>query len=257
MNFLKRFFSFAGSLQVTCVLLIALFTLVFWGTLFEARAGVEYGVERFFDSWFLDVAGVVPVPALKSLAVLLGVNLFCACLFRIPRKVKNMGLYLIHIALLVIIFGSLAESHYRFSSEVFALVGENIPIEKKRVVLDSADNLSFVLISADSVHAEVNVYEGKRERSFWIAPNSPLNVSFYSVYFESLEPLSSYGIESRDADVVRFWVKRDPFAFIPYLFSAMLFVGFVLHLGIRLWLKSSVSHSAPVETYRPSGDKPR
>ena len=42
---------FLGSLRVGVALLLAIFGLVFWGTLFEARAGVELGTERFFENF--------------------------------------------------------------------------------------------------------------------------------------------------------------------------------------------------------------
>ena len=103
MKFLISVLRFLGSLRVGVALLLAIFGLVFWGTLFEARAGVELGTERFFDSWIFFAAGIFPLPALKTLAIFLFVNLLCALLFRIPRTKKNVGIWILHFSLLILI----------------------------------------------------------------------------------------------------------------------------------------------------------
>ncbi len=199
-----------GSLPFGVVLLIALFVLFFWGTLFCARAGLYAGVSRFFDSWFLLVSGVLPFPALKSIAVLLGVNVLCACLFCIPHTLKNGGLLLVHVSVLVLICGSFAGERFR---ESFAAVG----LEGSEVVVDSSEGISFRIVEADSAGCSVlDRHSGEVQRVAW---NSPGRVGDYTLYFaESAEIFPG-------KNAVRFWLKRDPFAIVPYLFSGILALG--------------------------------
>lgn len=210
MKTLLAFLRFLGSLRVGIAVLCVFFILVFWGTLFEARAGLEWGVERFFDSWFLLVAGIFPFPAMKTVAVFLFFHLSLAILFRIPHTWKNFGILLVHFSFLVLILGALAGTSFRKSFEIFGMEGAN-------VVLDSASETSFRLLKADSAECLIESLESRTQRLAW---NEPQNVGGFSVYFgETLEI-------SPKMKAVRFWIKRDPFAFVPYLFSCLLAVGF-------------------------------
>lgn len=199
-----------GSLQFGVVLILAQFVLFFWGTLFCARAGLDAGVERFFDSWFLSVAGVLPFPALKSLAVLLSVNVLCACLFCIPHSLKNGGLLLVHVSVLVLIFGSFAGKSFR---ESFAAVG----LEGSAVVVDSSEGISFRIVDADSLGC--SIVDGRSVEVQRVAWNAPGRVGDYSLHFAESAEIHP------GRSVVRFWLKRDPFAFVPYLFTGILAIG--------------------------------
>lgn len=110
---------------MTVVLLVALAVLLFWGTLYQSLAGLDVGTARFFDSWFVWVFRVLPIPALKSLLVLCAVNLFCAMYFRIPRRLQSAGLYLIHVGLLFLIIGSFIADAFRESNDAYVLDGHS------------------------------------------------------------------------------------------------------------------------------------
>ena len=74
---------FLASLKLTVFLLVAFLLVIFWGVLGQANveaAGMpaDLAVDRFFGSYFVWVFDVVPVPAMKSLAVLACVNLVAA-----------------------------------------------------------------------------------------------------------------------------------------------------------------------------------
>ncbi len=113
-----------ASLRVTLVLLVALAVLLFWGTLYQSLAGVDVGTARFFDSWFVWVLGVLPIPALKMILVFSAVNLVCALFFRTPRRIESLGLYLIHGGLLFLIAGSFIADIFRESNDVYVLDGD-------------------------------------------------------------------------------------------------------------------------------------
>lgn len=203
-----------GSLQFGVILLIALFLLVFWGTLFEARAGMDLGVSRFFDSWILWVAGVLPFPALKSLAALLFVNLLFACIFRLPHGFRKFGMWLVHLSILILIAGSFAGSNMRESFQAFGLVGSEVRI-------DSTAGASFAILDADSVSCTV-LPVGSAD-TLRVGLNVPQPIGPYTVYFGETFEMTP------QKKVVRFFAKRDPFAFVPYLFAVVLLVGLVWH----------------------------
>ena len=95
---------------MTVVVLVAFLVLTFWGTLAQANAEAagmpaSVAIERFFDSFFIWVLGVVPLPAFKSVVVVACANLIASMVFRMPRGWKNAGLWLMHVALLVLLAG--------------------------------------------------------------------------------------------------------------------------------------------------------
>lgn len=204
-----RLFRFLGSPRVGIALLGVLFLLVFWGTLFEARAGLDWGVARFFDGWFLLVAGVFPFPAMKSLSVLLFLHLLFALMFRIPHTRKFFGVAVIHFSFLILIAGSLAGASTRRSFETFG-------IEGSEVVLDSAKNTAFRILEADSAGCRIGFPDAPG--TFRIAWNAPRKIGNFDVYFAER-------FEMPETTVVRFWVRSDPFSMTPYLFAAVLAFG--------------------------------
>lgn len=187
-----------------------LFLLVFWGTLFEARAGLEWGVERFFDGWFLLVSGILPFPAMKTLAVLLFLHLLFAVAFRIPHTWKFFGILVIHASILVLIAGSLVGASARKSFEAFGIVGSE-------VVIDPSKKISFRVLEADSVGCLVAFADAADPVR--IAWNAPRKIGSFDVYFAEKFEMSPR------ISTVRFWIRRDPFSRTPYIFAALLGFG--------------------------------
>ena len=107
-----------ASLKFTAVLLVAFLLLTFWGVLAQAHAEsaglpASFAVDRFFGSYFIWILGVIPLPAFKGLVVLSAVNVLASLLFRMPRGLKNVGLWIMHVALLVLLVGGIAESEIK------------------------------------------------------------------------------------------------------------------------------------------------
>ncbi len=210
MKRLHAFLRFLGSFRVGIAVLCVLSVLVFWGTLFEARAGMEWGTERFFGSWFLWVAGIFPFPAMKTVALFLFFHLLLAVLFCIPHTWKHGGILLVHVSVMVLVLGSLVGGSFRKSFEAFGIEGSEI-------VLDPSRETSLRVLKADSAECLIESPADRNPRR--VAWNEPQDVGAFTVYFGEVHALSL------DAKAVRFLVKRDPFAFVPYLFSFLLGVG--------------------------------
>ena len=112
---MKSFSSFVSrfaSLKVSAALLVAFLLLTFWGVLAQASAeslgaSVEVATDRFFGSYFVWAVGYIPLPAFKSIAALGMVHLVLCLICRMPRGWRFSGLWLMHIALIVLLLGSL------------------------------------------------------------------------------------------------------------------------------------------------------
>jgi hypothetical protein len=74
---------------------------------------------------------------------------------------------------------------------------------------------SVTVLSADSVGADVSVNVGGAILPRRIALNSPLKISPYAIYFGGVTAVMP------QVNLVRFVVRRDYFAFVPYVFSLL------------------------------------
>ena len=182
-----------ASLKVTAAVLVAFLVLTFWGVLAQANAesagfSASVAVDRFFDSYFIWALGVVPLPALKSVAVLACVNLVASMAFRMPRGWKNAGLWLMHIALLVLLMGG--------------VVGSAVKQEYNGFSVATTQNVKFYAAD-DSLGAEpVNLDE------------SVLHTGWpYYAHFRGDLPMS------KDKVISMYKVYYDPFHFVPYVFT--------------------------------------
>jgi len=206
---------------MTVVLLVALAVLLFWGTLYQSLAGLDVGTARFFDSWFVWVFRILPIPALKSLLVLCVVNLFFSMYFRIPRRLQSAGLYLIHGGLLFLIIGSFVADAFRETNDAYVLEGPS-ESHKNRLttVLKSglyeitlADTLSYPIKFWKPSEFSLGAYDFKildicKDAIFDIVEESP---------FESL-PKNRIGFpakmqcvasEEKERPGVLLWVKHQ------------------------------------------------
>lgn len=193
---------------MTAVVLVAFLVLTFWGTLAQANAesagfSASVAVDRFFDSYFIWALGVVPLPAFKSIAVLACVNLVANMAFRMPRGWKNAGLWLMHIALLVLLVGG--------------VVGSAVKQEYNGFSVATTQNVKFYAAN-DSLGAEpVNLDESV------LLTGWP-----YYAHFRGDLPMS------KDKVISMYKVYYDPFHFVPYAFMVLFLLGAVFHYVVKV-----------------------
>lgn len=202
-----------ASLKVTVAILVAFLVLTFWGTLAQANAesagfSASVAIDRFFDSYFIWTLGVVPLPAFKSIAILACVNLVASMVFRMPRGWKNAGLWLMHVALLVLLAGGVA--------------GSGIKREYN----------GFGVVTADSTALDVSL--GKNLK-FFAADDSlgmrPVEIADawpYYVHFRGDVPMAG------NKNVAMYKAYYDPFHFVPYAFMALFLLGAVFHYVVKV-----------------------
>ena len=210
---MASFFRKFSSLKVTVAILVAFLVLTFWGTLAQANAesagfSALVAIDRFFDSYFIWTLGVVPLPAFKSIAILACVNLVASMVFRMPRGWKNTGLWLMHVALLVLLAGGVA--------------GSGIKREYN----------GFGVVTADSTALDVSL--GKNLK-FFAADDSlgmrPVEIADawpYYVHFRGDVPMAG------NKNVAMYKAYYDPFHFVPYAFMALFLLGAVFHYVVKV-----------------------
>ena len=209
-----------ASLKVTVVLLVAFLVLTFWGTLAQANAEAagypaSIAVDRFFGSYFIWALGVVPLPAFKSIAILACVNLVASMVFRMPRGWKNTGLWLMHVALLVLLAGGVVGSEIKREYngfEVLSLNSVELPDSS-----GTAQKLKFYAAD-DSLGAEPANLDESVLLAGWP----------YYAHFRGDLPMS------KDKVISMYKVYYDPLHFVPYAFMVLFLLGAVFHYVVKV-----------------------
>ncbi len=207
------FFRKFSSLKVTAAILVAFLILTFWGVMAQANAeasgfSASVAIDRFFDSYFIWTLGVVPLPAFKSIAILACVNLVASMVFRMPRGWKNTGLWLMHVALLVLLAGGVAGSELKREYNGFGVVAAG----SAALESSSGENLKF--FAADD--------------SLGLRPVEIRDAWPYYVHFRGDVAMTE------NKNVAMYKAYYDPFHFVPYAFMALFLLGAVFHYVVKV-----------------------
>lgn len=101
-----------GSLRLTLVGLSILFALTLVGTIFQVDNGLYAAQQRFFESWIARI-WYVPLPGAPLVLLALIANLLLSMVFGLGARWSNLGLYITHIGLILLLIGG-------FQSQFFA-----------------------------------------------------------------------------------------------------------------------------------------
>ena len=209
-----------ASLRVTAAVLVAFLVLTFWGVLAQVNAesaglSASVAIDRFFDSYIIWMLGVIPLPAFKGLALLAAVNLVASLMCRMPRGFKNAGLWMMHLALLVLLVGGVVGSEIKREYngfDVFALNSTELPESS-----ETAQKVKFYAAN-DSLGAEpVNLDESV------LLTGWP-----YYVHFRGDFRMTE------DKVISMYKVCYDPLHFVPYAFMALFLLGAVFHYTVKV-----------------------
>ncbi len=212
-----------ASMKVTCALLVAFLLLTFWGVLGQAAAGnegVAFATDRFFGSYFLWVLGVIPLPAFKGLAVVAALQLIASMMFRMPKVFsrgssgrlvpsgwRNLGLFGMHIALLVLIVGSLVGSEFRQEYNGFRAVSGASELVQEQ----TSKPITFYTVDDSLNTSAVQVGEGYP----------------YFVFYKG--QVDMFGVK-----VDLYTATYDPFKFVPYAFMIIFMLSMIFHYVARV-----------------------
>jgi len=120
MKFFANLIKTAASLKLTVFCLLITCILVVWGTFYQVDFGIYTAQKRFFDSWFFLIAGLIPFPAIKSVIIVLAINLLASGACRFSLRVEKIGVFLVHIGTVALIVGT-AFSSFLINESVIAL----------------------------------------------------------------------------------------------------------------------------------------
>ena len=217
----------AASLKFTAALLVAFLLLTFWGVLAQANveaSGISpaVAVDRFFGSYFIWILGVIPLPAFKSVAILGCVNVVASMVFRMPRGWKNAGLWLMHVALLVLLAGSIA--------------GNEIGREYNGFAVSSGDAPAEALFDVGAIPSGIRVENVK----FFDAQDS-LGMNPVEGGERILENRWPYYVQYRGyvemspgKNVAMYKAFYDPLHFVPYAFTILFLLGAAFHYVVKV-----------------------
>lgn len=221
-----------ASLKVTCILLVAFLLLLFWGTLGMASAGENSAVaaERFFNSYFVWTLGVVPIPAFKLLAILAVLHLVLNMFFRMPRGKRNVGLWGMHLALLILLAGGVAGSELKKEYSGYGLmVGSVTESGSKVKIQDLAFFDSKDGPGGKPVEIVPNLKE-QIEKEFlnWDEPALTLANGFYTLHYKGYVDMAP------GKRVALFSATYDSFRWVPYAFSILFILSALLHYLLKV-----------------------
>ena len=118
-----RLIRYLGSLELGLICMVVLFGLILAGTLYQVDFGLYAAQQKFFHSWFTTL-GPVPLPGAQTAFAVLAVNLLVSTLFTIRYRWNNIGLFLIHIGLIVLVAGGFQAHIYARESVIGLAEGE-------------------------------------------------------------------------------------------------------------------------------------
>ncbi|MFA5060049.1 MAG: cytochrome c biogenesis protein ResB [Candidatus Omnitrophota bacterium] len=105
--------------------LLALFILVFAGTVYQAEYGLYLAQERFFNSFVFLLFGFLPFPGAQLVLWILFVNLTAAAITRFQYKWSKIGLTVIHGGILLFFISAFVTFYYSFESNLTLNEGES------------------------------------------------------------------------------------------------------------------------------------
>jgi cytochrome c biogenesis protein ResB len=229
-----------ASLKLTVILLLLLGMLVISGTIYQAGSGIYAAQHDVFGSWLILLYGVIPLPGMLLVSSLLFVNLLAAAAFRLHYRWRGAGLLLIHYGLLLLIGGgffiSVSAEEYsltlgegessRFAQSTRAGGSITLPIAIK--LLDFQKTMHPGTEIPRSFSSRIEIAGKGIRRQAVIAMNRPLRYRSYAFY------QSSYAEDGRGGESSTFSVVRSSGRWLPYLASALLFLGLAWHFLVML-----------------------
>ncbi|MGB0951834.1 MAG: cytochrome c biogenesis protein ResB [Planctomycetota bacterium] len=99
-----------GSYGLACVLLLCLFMLTLFGTLYQQDNGLYDAKQIFFNSWFVSTPGGIPMfPGGVTVMLLLTINLIVGGILRIKWHARNAGVLVIHFGIIFMLVAGLVK----------------------------------------------------------------------------------------------------------------------------------------------------
>jgi hypothetical protein len=126
MGLLRRGFDVLGSYGLACLLLLDLFLLTWFGTLYQVHHGLYDAQKLYFESWI--VIGREPVPHVLAGGLLcmglLAVNLFVGGLVRIQKRTRTLGVMIVHVGIALLLASGFVKLYHSDDGNLRLFEGE-------------------------------------------------------------------------------------------------------------------------------------
>jgi hypothetical protein len=115
-----------GSYGLACVLLLDLFLLTLFGTLYQVESGLFEAQKRYFESWFVVQRSPVPLilPGGLFCMGLLAVNLFVGGMVRIQKRARTAGVMIVHVGIALLLASGFVKLYHSEDGHLTLAEGE-------------------------------------------------------------------------------------------------------------------------------------
>jgi hypothetical protein len=237
-----------ASLKLTVIALLLMGLLVIGGTVYQAGSGMYAAQTEVFSAWVIWLFGTLPLPGLLLVATLLFLNLLAAAIFRLKYRWRQGSLLLIHYGLLLLVGGGFfiavtAQEYFltlregessRIAIRVEAQEARPdqrqekvvLPVEIKLLDFEKSMHPGTDIPRSFSSRIEITT-EGAHHQAV-ISMNRPLRYREYTFY------QSSYSEDGMGGESSTFSVVRNSGRWLPYIASALIFLGLAGHFLVML-----------------------
>jgi hypothetical protein len=196
---------FLGSFGLACALLLVLFLLTLFGTLYQVEGGLYQAQKRYFESWI--VVQKVPVPLVLPGGLptmgLLALNLLVGGLVRIRKSAATAGVIVIHVGIALMLAAAFVKQYHSDDGHLTIREGDTEDEFESYylwevAVWDAAQQgrLEEHLIP----HEQLSHLTGDRARTF-TSPALPFDIEL-SGYMRNCRPLPKGPMWEADSPVV-------------------------------------------------------
>ncbi|NCC21886.1 MAG: hypothetical protein EOM26_05410 [Alphaproteobacteria bacterium] len=209
------------------------------GTIAQKYVGVHEAREMFFSAPVL-WAGPVPLPGGATTLGVIFTSLSAKLVFASRWSLRNSGILLIHLGGLLLLAGGLVTALHATERTMMLYEGEtgNVVFSAEEPVFVEELPFSLHLVDFDrDVHpgtdipshfqSTVLLKDGQTEWRAVIRMNEPLRHKGYTFYQSSF-------IDEGDAEGTILAVVRNTGKIFPYISSAFIVFGLLLHMALRL-----------------------
>ncbi len=113
-------------LTVSCLFL--LMVLTFWGTLHQVQHGLYVTQHRMFNSWYFTALGFIPFPGGRLVLWVALVNVLSVTFFRLQYNLRKLGLWLVHLGIIVLIVSGGVTLHMAQESNLTLEEGQALDV---------------------------------------------------------------------------------------------------------------------------------
>ena len=123
---MKRVLDMLGSYGLACLLLLDLFLLTLFGTLYQVEHGLYQAQKIYFESWFVVQSAPVPLVLPGGLLCmgLLAVNLFVGGMVRIQKSKRTVGVMVVHVGIALMLAAGFVKLYHSEDGHLTLYEGE-------------------------------------------------------------------------------------------------------------------------------------